>query len=76
MPDPAEAVETIIAKEFGIDESEIVPEAQLQGDLDLDSIDLVWLAMELEDMFGIRIPDDKLERVETVGDVIELVAGG
>ena len=57
----------------GIDEDKIKPEASLQGDLGLDSLDAVEMASDLEERFGIEIPDTELENVETIGDTIELI---
>lgn len=57
----------------GIDEQQIKPEAKLQDDLGLDSLDAVEMASDLEERFGIEIPDDELENVETIGDTIDLI---
>lgn len=57
----------------GIDKSKIVPEAQLLGDLDLDSLDTVELTVGIEERFGIEIPDDDLEGVETINDIVALI---
>ncbi len=57
----------------GIDEAKIRPEANLQKDLGLDSLDAVEMASDLEERFGIEIPDTELENVQTVGDTIELI---
>ena len=42
-------------------------------DLDADSLDLVEVVMSLEDRFGIAIPEDDLEDVETIGQAVDLV---
>ena len=44
------------------------------ADLDVDSLDLVELAQIVEDEYGIEVQDSDLEKVETVGDVVELVS--
>lgn len=57
----------------GIDATKIEPQAQLLSDLDLDSLDTVELSLGLEERFGIEIPDEDLEGVETVQDAIDLI---
>lgn len=46
---------------------------QCEGGLDADSLDLVKLAVAIEERFGVSVEDDEVDRVETVGDVIGLV---
>jgi acyl carrier protein len=57
----------------GIDENQITPQATLLGDLDLDSLDTMELTLQMEERFGIEIPDENLESLETVQDAIELI---
>jgi acyl carrier protein len=59
----------------GIDKAKIVPEAQLLRDLDLDSLDTVELTVGIEDKFSIEIPDEDLEGVETISDIVLLIFG-
>ena len=51
----------------------MVPDAKFGDDLDADSLDLVELVMALEDEFGVAVPEDELEGIETVGQAYELV---
>ncbi len=51
-------------------------DALLKEDLEVDSLDMVELAMMLEDEFAIKVPDDVIADVKTVGDVVEFVAAG
>ena len=60
---------------LSVEESAIVPEANFGDDLDADSLDLVELVMALEEEFGIEVPEEELEGVETVGQAFELVTG-
>ena len=53
-------------------ESEVVPEAKFIDDLGADSLDIVELIMALEDEYGIEIPDEDAEKIETVGDAIQV----
>ena len=52
-----------------------MPEAKFGDDLDADSLDLVELVMALEEEFGIEVPEEDLEGVETVGQAYDLVVG-
>jgi acyl carrier protein len=59
--------------EFG-EERENVSLSARFADLDVDSLDLVELAQIVEDEYGIEVKDSDLDKVETVGDVVELVS--
>ncbi len=59
----------------GIEESQIKPQATLLGDLDLDSLDTMELTLQMEERFGIEIPDENLEGLETVQDAVDLIEG-
>lgn len=62
-------VKKIIAEQLGVDESEITNESHFIDDLGADSLDTVELVMALEEEFGIEIPDEDAEKIQTVGDV-------
>ena len=66
-------VKSIIVEKFGVAESEVTAEASFTHDLGADSLDTVELIMEIEDEFGISIPDDLAEKISTVGDAIKFV---
>jgi acyl carrier protein len=59
--------------EFGEEREKVTPQARFE-DLEVDSLDLVELAQIAEDEYGVELPDADLEGLETVGDVIELIA--
>lgn len=69
----AEKVKELIVKQLDIKESEVVPEAKFIDDLGADSLDIVELIMALEDEYGIEIPDEDAEKMETVGDAIRYI---
>ena len=60
---------------LSVPEEKIVPEARFGDDLDADSLDLVELVMALEEEFGVEVPEEELEGVETVGQAYDLIAG-
>jgi len=65
-----ERVKEIIAEQLGVDKEKITPEAKFVEDLGADSLDVVELIMAFEEEFGIEIPDEDAEKIQTVGDVI------
>ncbi len=65
-------VKAIIVDKLGVDEAEVKPEASFTNDLGADSLDTVELIMEFEKEF-ISIPDDKAEKIATVGDAIAYI---
>ena len=69
----AEKVKKMIVEQLGVNESEVVPEAKFIDDLGADSLDIVELVMALEDEYGIEIPDEDAEKIETVGDAIRYI---
>jgi acyl carrier protein len=68
-----EKVKKMIVEQLGVSESEVVPEAKFIDDLGADSLDIVELVMALEDEYGIEIPDEDAEKIETVGDAIKYI---
>lgn len=61
----------IIAKQFAIAKEKVKRESRFQDDLGADSLDTVEMVMELEDGLDIEIPDKAVEKIKTVGDVID-----
>ncbi|MDH5720777.1 MAG: acyl carrier protein [Spirochaetia bacterium] len=66
-------IKKIIAEQLGVDESEISPESHFIDDLGADSLDTVELVMALEEEFGIEVPDEDAEKIQTVGDVAKYI---
>ncbi|MFM8357080.1 MAG: acyl carrier protein [Verrucomicrobiota bacterium] len=59
----------IIVEQLGVKPNQVVPEAKFIEDLGADSLDTVELVMALEEEFGVEIPDEETEKLQTVGDV-------
>ena len=73
MSEIAKRVTAIIVDKLGVNESEVKPEATFAQDLGADSLDTVELIMEFEKEFGLQIPDDQAEKIQTVGDAIAYI---
>lgn len=66
-------VKAIIVDKLGVDEAQVTPQASLTADLNADSLDTVELIMEFEKEFGISIPDEETQKINTVQDVIDYI---
>jgi len=66
-------VKDIIVEQLGVKPEQVVPAAKFIEDLGADSLDTVELVMALEEEFGIEVPDDQAEKLQSVGDVIKYV---
>jgi acyl carrier protein len=69
-----ERIRAHLSAELEIDPERIQENTRFKEDLDADSLDLVQLVMELEDSYGIKIPDDQAARLLTVGQAAEWIA--
>ncbi len=68
-----EKVKQIIVEQLGVDESEVTATASFVDDLGADSLDTVELVMAFEEGFGIEIPDEDAEKIQTVQDAIKYI---
>jgi acyl carrier protein len=68
-----ERVKEVLSERLSVEEADITEEANFQEDLDADSLDLVEMIMELEDQFGIKIPDEDAQKIQTVGQAVDYV---
>ena len=62
-----------LSEELGIEASAIEEGSRFKEDLEADSLDLVELVVELEDRYGIRMPEEQAERIKTVGQAVDFV---
>ena len=68
-----ERVKAIIVNKLGVESEKVTREATFTNDLGADSLDTEELIMEFEKEFGISIPDEVAEKIETVGDAIKYI---
>jgi acyl carrier protein len=66
-------IKELIVEQLGVSEEEVVGEASFLDDLGADSLDLVELVMAIEEEFGLEIPDDDVEKMQTIQDAISYV---
>ena len=66
-------IKDIIIEQLGVTAEQVTPEAKFIEDWGADSLDTVELVMALEEEFGLEIPDDEAEKLQSVGDVIKHV---
>ncbi len=68
-----EKIKEIIVEQLGVSAAEVVPEASFIDDLGADSLDIVELVMALEEEWGLEIPDDDAEKIQTIQDAITYI---
>ena len=71
--DVNEKVKKIVADHLGVDEAKVVDEASFIDDLGADSLDTVELVMAFEEEFGIEIPDEAAETIQSFGDAVKFI---
>lgn len=68
-----EKVKSIIMDQLDVEEDKVTLDAVIQDDLGADSLDIVDLVMSFEEEFDTEIPDDQVENIKTVGDVVKYI---
>lgn len=68
-----ETIRKIISEQLGLDEKIISLDSNLTTDLDADSLDAVEIIMAIEDEFSIEIPDDRIEDLVNIHDLVEYI---
>jgi acyl carrier protein len=73
MSDVREKVKQVIVDQLSVNPEEVTEDASFIEDLGADSLDIVELVMELEEQFGVDIPDEEAEKILTVGEAIKYI---
>ena len=73
MGETEQEVKKIVIEHLGIEESKVTNESKFIDDLGADSLDTVELVMAFEEKFGIEIPDDAAETIQTVQNAIDYI---
>ena len=63
----------IIVEQLGVEEGAVTLEATIQEDLGADSLDIVDLIQTIEDEYDLSIPDEAVEEIKTVGDIVNYI---
>ena len=63
----------LVVDQLSVEEDEVTMEASMQDDLGADSLDLVDLVMSVEEEFGVKVADEDLENIKTVGDIVNYI---
>lgn len=66
-------IKAILAEQLDINEADITPESLIVEDLGADSLDAIDIVMSVEDEFGIEVPDEIVEKMESVNDIVTFV---
>lgn len=64
----------IVEEIAGVAAADVTPEKSFVDDLDIDSLSMVEIAVQAEDKFGVKIPDDELANLKTVGDAVNYIS--
>ncbi|MCL2507881.1 MAG: acyl carrier protein [Oscillospiraceae bacterium] len=68
-----EKVKEIICEQFELQEKMVKMDSSIIGDLGADSLDVIDLAMSIEDEFDLEVPDDEIKNIKTVGDIVRFI---
>lgn len=64
----------IVEEVAGVEAAEVTADKSFVDDLDIDSLSMVDIAVQAEDKFGVKIPDDELANLRTVGDAVKYIS--
>ena len=66
-------IKELIVDQLDVEEDKVTMDANIQDDLGADSLDIVDLVMSVEDAFEVKIEDEDVENIETVGDIVNYI---
>ena len=64
----------IVNEETGLDPAEVLADKSFTDDLDIDSLSMMTIVVNAEEKFGVRMPDDEVKNLTTVGDAVSFIA--
>lgn len=68
-----EKVKLMLSSQLGVDEEALTMETDIAKDLNADSLDVVELLMAIEDEFGIEVPDEEIENIRTIAQLVDFI---
>lgn len=68
-----EKIREMLSKQMGVSADSITMDTRLVEDLKADSLDVVELIMDLEQEYGVQVPEEELPGVHTVGDILKVI---
>ena len=68
-----EKVKAILSEQFDVEEDSITSDTSIADDLGADSLDVVDLLMSIEDEFEFEVPDDEIDNIKTVGELVKYI---
>ena len=68
-----EKITEILAEQLDADIDEMTMDTDIAKDLGADSLDVVELLMSIEDEFSVEIPDEEIENIKTIGELVEYI---
>ena len=69
-----EGLAEIVNEETGIETDRVEPDKSFTDDLDIDSLSMMTIAVNAEEKFGVKIPDDEVKNLKTVNDAVSYIA--
>lgn len=73
MSDIAEKVKEIVADQLDVDPADVAADKSFTEDFQADSLAIVELVLALEEKFDVKIPDDEVDKIKTVGDAVKYI---
>lgn len=68
-----EQVKAILSEQLNVSKDTITPETNIINDLNADSLEVLDVIMAVNDVFGVEIPDEDVEKVKTVDDIVSYI---
>ena len=68
-----DTVKNIIAEQLDLDADDITMQSSIMEDLGADSLDVVEILIAFEDEFDVKLPEEEVEKLKTVGDIVKFI---